>query len=186
MKRRDFISLLGGAAAAWPIAARSQQPDTARRIAILMAADESSAEYQGFYAAFREGLQNLGWTEGRNITVDIRWGGFNAESTQRLAKELVALKPELIVSTTTPTTAALAQQTRTIPIVFTNLVDPIGSGFVASLPRPGGNLTGFVNNEPTMTGKWLELLKEIASGTARAAFLYIRSRHLTPIIFSNP
>ena len=172
MKRREFITLLGGAAAAWPLAARAQQPERMRRIGVLMGYAESDPEAQACVAAFREGLQKLGWTEGRNIRIDTRWATLDAESMQRFAKELVALQPDLILSQTTPTTAALLQQTRTIPIVFAIVADPVGSGFVASFPRPGGNVTGFTIIEPTMAGKWLELLKEIAPRVARVAFLF--------------
>jgi putative ABC transport system substrate-binding protein len=169
-KRREFIALLGGAAA-WPLGARAQQPDRMRRIGVLMALPENFG--QAFYAAFREGLQTLGWTEGRNIRIDTRWtAAGDVESRQRFAKELVALQPDLILSHATPTTAALLQQTRTIPIVFATVSDPVGSGFVASFPRPGGNVTGFTNIEPTMAGKWLELLKEIAPRVARVVFLF--------------
>src|SRR6516164_433140 len=143
-----------------------------RRIGALMAASENDAEYQGFLAAFREGLQKLGWAEGRNIQIDARWAGLDTEATRRLAKELVGLQPDLILSSSTFTTAALLQQTRTIPIIFANIVDPIGSGFVASLARPAGNATGFVNLEPTMVGKWLELLKEIAPHVMRVTAVY--------------
>jgi putative ABC transport system substrate-binding protein len=172
MKRRAFIGLLGGAAAAWPLAARAQQPGGMRRIGVLMAYAESDSEGQAWVAAFREGLQKLGWTEGRNIRIDIRWGALDAESMQRFAKELVALQPDLILSQNTPTTVALLQQTRTIPIIFANVADPVGSGFVASFPRPGGNVTGFINVEPTVAGKWLELLKEIAPRVNRVALLF--------------
>ena len=168
--RRKFISALGGAAA-WPLAAQAQQPGPMRRIGVLMAVPENDPEYQAFLAAFQEGLQKLGWAEGRNIRMDYRWA-LDAEAMQRSAKELVALQPDLIVSQSTPTTATLLQQTHTVPIIFVNVVDPVGSGFVASFPRPGGNVTGFVVMEPTMTGKWLELLKEIAPRVARVAFLF--------------
>jgi putative ABC transport system substrate-binding protein len=168
--RRQFISALGGAAA-WPLAAQAQQPGPMRRIGVLMAVPENDPEYQAFLAAFQEGLQKLGWAEGRNIRMDYRWA-LDAEAMQRSAKELVALQPDLIVSQSTPTTATLLQQTHTVPIIFVNVVDPVGSGFVASFPRPGGNVTGFVVMEPTMTGKWLELLKEIAPRVARVAFLF--------------
>jgi putative ABC transport system substrate-binding protein len=168
-RRREFITLL--AAAAWPLAARAQQAGV-RRIGVLMAYAESNLEGQANVAAFREGLQKLGWTEGRNIRIDTRWAAFDAKAMQRFATELVALQPDLILSPHTPTTAALLRQTRTIPIVFTNITDPVGSGFVASFPRPGGNVTGFVNMEPTMAGKWLELLKEIAPRVNRAAILF--------------
>ena len=143
-----------------------------RRIGVLMAFAESDREGQARVAAFREELQKLGWAEGRNIRIDHRWATPDAEAIQRFAKELVALQPDLILSHSTPTTAALLQQTRTIPIVFATVSDPVGSGFVASFPRPGGNVTGFTNIEPTMAGKWLELLKEIAPRVNRVAFLF--------------
>jgi ABC-type uncharacterized transport system substrate-binding protein len=171
MKRRQFITLLGGVAA-WPFAARTQQPDVVRRIGVLMAYSESDREGQADVAAFREGLQKLGWTDGRNLRIDSRWAALDAEAMQRFAQELVALQPDLILSSNTPTTAALLQQTRTIPIVFVNNADPVGSGFVASFPRPGGNVTGFTNLEPTMAGKWLELLKEIAPRVNQVAILF--------------
>ena len=172
LKRREFIALLGGAAA-WPFAARARSNRSGmRRIGVLMAMPENDSEFQAFLAAFREELQKLGWAEGRNIRIDIRWATAEVESIQRFAKELVALQPDLIISQSTPTTAALMQQTRTVPIIFVNVVDPIGSGFVASFPRPGGNVTGFILMEPTMAGKWLELLKEIAPRVNRVAFLF--------------
>jgi putative ABC transport system substrate-binding protein len=171
--RRKFISLLGGAAAAWPIASRAQHGEGIRRIGVLEGFAESNREGQERAAAFREGLKQLGWIEGRSIRIDIRWAApGDAELIRRLAKELVALQPDLILSSSTPTTAALQNETRTIPIVFANISDPLGSGFVASLPRPGGNVTGFTNMEPTMAGKWLELLKESAPRTSRAAMLF--------------
>jgi putative ABC transport system substrate-binding protein len=171
LKRRSFITLVGGAAA-WPLAARAQQGERIRRIGVLMAVPENDHEYQAFLAAFRDELQKLGWAEGRNIRIDTRWAALDAEAMQRFAKELVALQPDLIVSPGTPQTAALKQQTRTVPIIFVNVVDPVGSGFVASFPRPGGNVTGFILMEPTMAGKWLELLKEIAPRVNRVALLY--------------
>jgi len=173
MKRREFITLLGGAAAAWPLAARAQQPDQVRRIGVLMGYAESDSDARAWYAAFREALQKLGWTEDRNIQIDTRWATpDDSESMRRLAKELVAPQPNVILSSTTPTTTALLQQTRTIPIVFAIVADPIGSGFVASFARPGGNVTGFTFTEPTMAGKWLELLKEIAPRVVRVAMLF--------------
>ena len=172
MKRREFIGLVGGAAAALPLAARAQQPGGIRRIGVLMAFAESDREGQAWVAAFREGLQKLGWTEGRNVQIETRWATAAVEEIQRFAKELVASQPALVLSSSTPTTAALLQQTRTIPIIFANVADPIGSGFVASFPRPGGNVTGFTNVEPTMAGKWLELLKEIAPRVDRVAMLF--------------
>jgi putative ABC transport system substrate-binding protein len=176
MQRREFITLLGGAATSpvlWPLAARAQQPDAMRRIGVLMAYAESDPEAQAWVAAFREGLRKLGWTEGRDIRIDTRWGTpGDAESIQRFAKELVAMQPDLVLSHVTPSTAALLQQTRTIPIIFATVADPVGSGFVASLPRPGGNVTGFTLMEPTMAGKWLELLKEIAPRVTRVTLLF--------------
>ena len=172
MQRREFITLLSGAAVTWPLAARAQQPDRMLQIGVLMAYAESDREGQAWVAAFREGLQNLGWTEGRNIRIDTRWAAADAEAIQRFAKELVALQPDLILTQNTPTTAAMLQQTRTIPIIFANVSDPVGSGFVASFARPGGNATGFIVLESTMAGKWLELLKEIAPRVNRVAFLF--------------
>ena len=170
MRRRDFITLAGGAAIALPRVASAQ--DQMRRIGLLMTYTESGSEGPASIAALREGLQKLGWTEGRNIRIDSRWGALDTGLRQRLANELVALKPDLILSQNTPTTAALLQQTRTIPIVFVNLSDPVGSGLVASIPRPGGNATGFINLEGSMASKWLELLKEIAPRVGRVAMLF--------------
>jgi putative tryptophan/tyrosine transport system substrate-binding protein len=173
VRRREFITLVGGAAVAWPSWARAQQPERMRRIGVLMGYAESGSEGQALIAAFRDGLQKLGWTEGRNTRIDIRWvTPADTESIRRFAKELVALQPDLIVSSTTPITAALLQQTHTIPIIFPALSDPLGSGFVASFSRPGGNVTGFNVSEPTQTGKWVELLKEIAPRVARVAMLF--------------
>jgi putative ABC transport system substrate-binding protein len=170
-KRRELITLIGGAAV-WPLAARAQQQERMRRIGVLMALAESDSQAQAYIAAFRDGLQKLGWTEGRNTRIDARWATpDDVESMQRFAKELVALQPDLILSHVTLTTAALLQQARTIPIIFTNVSDPISSGFVASFPRPGGNVTGFTVSEPTQAGKWVELLKEIAPRVARVAML---------------
>src|SRR5437660_6555583 len=173
LKRRKFIALLGGAAAAWPLAARAQQPDRVRRIAVLMGYPENDSEAQAIVAASREALQKLGWTEGRNIRIDTRWATpADAESMQRFAKELVALQPDLILSNTTPTTAALLQQTRSVPIVFAMIADPVGSGFVTSFAQPGGNVTGFVVTEGSLGGKWVDLLKEIAPRVTRLAMLF--------------
>ena len=173
MRRREFIAHLSGAAVAWPLTARAQQPDRMRRIGVLMAHPENDPEFQAYVAAFRDGLQKLGWTEGRNIRLDFRWGALDdAELRQRSAMELIALKPDLIVTQNTPPTASMLQQTRTIPVVFVIVADPVGSGFVESLARPGGNATGFTIMEPTTTGKWLALLKEIAPRVNRAAFLF--------------
>jgi putative ABC transport system substrate-binding protein len=136
--RREIIALLGGAAAAWPLAARAQQGDRLRRIGVLMSYAKSDPDGGGFVAAFRERLQQLGWLEGRDIRIDDRWAALDAEALQRFAKELIALQPDLILSQTTNSTAALLQQSRTVPIIFANVADPVGSGFVASLARPGG------------------------------------------------
>ena len=171
MRRREFIAALGGAAATWPFAASAQQPDRMRRIAVLMAMAETDREGKAFVAAFRDELSTLGWTEGRNIRIDTRWAA-EVESMPRYAKELIAAQPDIVLANNTPTTAAVLQQTRTIPIIFAVVADPVGSGFVTSLPRPGGNVTGFTLNEPTMTGKWLGLLKEIAPRVTRVAFLF--------------
>ena len=172
MRRREFSTLLGGAAVAWPLAAGAQQPERIRRIGVLMSFAESDPQAQARVAAFRKGLQMLGWAEDRNVRIDIRWAASDAVLMQRFAKELVALQPDLILSHNTPTTASLLQHTRTIPIVFVVVSDPVGSGFVASFPQPGGNVTGFTNIEPTMAGKWLQLLKEIAPSVTRVALLF--------------
>jgi len=171
--RRELIAALGGAAAAWPRVVRAQQPERMRRIGVLMSYPETDPDAQAFLAAFRDGLQKLGWTEGRNVRLDIRWTSpGSAEEMQRFAQELVALQPDLILGHTTTATAALVQQTRTIPVIFAFVSDPVGSGFVASFPQPGGNVTGFMVMEPTMAGKWVELLKEIAPRVARVAMLF--------------
>jgi putative ABC transport system substrate-binding protein len=173
MRRREFITLLGGAAVTLPLTARAQQADRVRRIEALMGYAETDAEAQTHVAAFREGLQKLGWMEGSNIRIETRWAPpENAEQRQQFATEIVALQPDLILSHTTPTTAALLRATRTIPIVFANVSDPVGSGFVESLARPGGNVTGFTTIEGSLGGKWLELLKEIAPHVNRVAFLF--------------
>jgi putative ABC transport system substrate-binding protein len=173
VKRREFISLVGGAAAAWPLAARALQPEQMRRIGVLMGYAETDPEGQARVGAFRDGVQKLGWAEDRNIRFDTRWAApGDTESRQRFAQELVALQPDIILSHGTPSTAALLPQTRTIPILFAGVSDPVGSGFVASFPRPGANVTGFITMEPTMSGKWLELLKEIAPDIARVALLF--------------
>jgi putative ABC transport system substrate-binding protein len=170
VRRREFIALIGGAALAAPAIPRAQ--DRVRRIGALMAFAENDREGLVRVASFREGLEKLGWAEGRNIRIDPRWATADVESIRRSAKDLVTLRPDLILSNSTPTTVALLQETRTIPIVFAVVSDPIGSGFVASFARPGGNATGLTNIEPTMAGKWVELLKEIAPRTVRAAFLF--------------
>jgi putative tryptophan/tyrosine transport system substrate-binding protein len=170
--RREVLCTLASAAVAWPLAARAQQPDRMQWIGALMAYAQSDREGQAWVAAFREGLQKLGWTEGRNIAIDIRWPAADEELIQRFAKELVTLRPDLILTQNTPTTAAILQQTSTIPVVFANVFDPVSSGLVASLPRPRGNATGFLNLEGSIAGKWLELLKEVAPRVTRVAFLF--------------
>jgi putative tryptophan/tyrosine transport system substrate-binding protein len=143
MRRREFVALLGGAAVVWPFVAGAQQLDVVRRIGVLMGFPESDSQAQSYIAAFRDGLQKLGWTDGRNVRIETRWTALDKELMQQFAKELVALQPDLILTQSTPATAELLQQTRTIPIVFGLLADPIGSGFVASFPWPGGNVTGY-------------------------------------------
>jgi putative ABC transport system substrate-binding protein len=170
MRRRDFITLIGAAAAAWP--ARAQQDDRMRHLGILMAGAESDPQYQADVAVFREELQKLGWVDGQNIRIEVRWAGFDAETMRRYAKELIALQPDLILSNDTPTTATLLQQTRSVPIVFATVADPVGSGFVASLARPGGNATGFAVYEASLGGKWLEVLKETVPSVSRVVVIF--------------
>jgi putative ABC transport system substrate-binding protein len=171
MRRREFITLLGGAAA-WPVAARAQQPERMRRIGVLMASAADDSENQARMAAFLQGLAQLGWNDGRNIRIDTRWATTNADDLRRHAAELAALAPDVLVAATgTATVGPLLQATRTVPIVFVAVVDPVGAGFVASLGRPGGNATGFTMFEYGLSGKWLELLKQIAPGVTRAAVL---------------
>jgi putative ABC transport system substrate-binding protein len=158
MRRREFITLLGGAAA-WPVAARAQQSERMRHIGILMAFSENDSEAQSWAGGFREELGKLGWTEGHNVQIDTRWATADVESLEQSAKQLVALQPDVILTGSTPATAAMRQQTNAIPIVFAMVGDPVGSGFVASLSRPGGNLTGFTPIENSLGGKWVELLK---------------------------
>jgi putative ABC transport system substrate-binding protein len=187
MRRRGFMALLGSGAMLWPLAARAQQPERMKRIGVLMGYPESDSEAQTKIAAFQDGLRKLGWTEGRNTRIDTRWATpADVESMERFAKELVALQPDLILSSTTPTTAALLQQTRAIPIVFATVADPVGSGFVASFPRPGGNVTGFVVFEASLPGKWLELLKEIAPRVNRIAFLFNPATATYAEFYLNP
>jgi putative ABC transport system substrate-binding protein len=171
MRRREFITLLGGATSAWPLAAYAQQSEHMRHIGVLMAFSENDPEAQSWAAGFQEELAKLGWTEGHNIQIDTRWATADVESLQRFAKQLVALRPDLILTASTPATAAMRQQTNTIPIVFAMVGDPVGSGFV-SLSRPAGNLTGFTPIENSLGGKWVELLKEIAPRIARVAIVF--------------
>jgi len=171
MKRREFITLLGGAAFGWPLAARAQQRERMRRVAVLMSVGADDAEGQSRVTAFAQGLQELGWSEGRNLRVEYRWAAGNADNIRKHAAELVAIKPDVIVGTGTPTVTSLAQATRTVPVVFVQVADPVGAGLVENLARPGGNMTGFTNFEYSLSGKWLELLKEIVPAVKRAAVL---------------
>jgi putative tryptophan/tyrosine transport system substrate-binding protein len=171
MKRRDFITLLSGLTAAWPLVARAQQGERVRRIGVLMniAADDPDAQIR--LAALLQGLQQVGWTVGQNIQIDYRWGGGSAELMRKHAVELVALAPDVILAHSSTALAPLLEATRTVPIVFAVVADPVGAGYVESLARPGGNATGFTNFEYTIAGKWLELLKDVAPGVTRAAVL---------------
>ena len=167
MRRREFIKLVGGAAAGWPLVARAQQPERVRRIGVLMGVAD-----QSYVTAFRGALAKLGWAEGSNLRIELRWGAGDADRIRTLAKELVDLRPDVIVGQSTPVVVALVRETQTIPIVFANVADPVGSGFVGSLARPGGNLTGFTTDNTALGGKWVQLLKEIAPRTVRVALLF--------------
>ena len=171
MKRREFITMLGVSAAAWPLAARAQQAERMRRIGVLVGATADDLDAQARIRAFRQRLQQLGWTEGRNVRIDFRWPAGSADNARKYAAELVALAPDVILAGGGSTVVQLLQATRAVPIVFANVPDPVGAGFVDSLARPGGNATGFTNFEYSISGKWLELLKEIAPGVTRAAVL---------------
>jgi putative tryptophan/tyrosine transport system substrate-binding protein len=157
MRRREFITLVGSAAATWPLAARAQQPDRMRLIGVLMGYAESDPAVQSYLAAFRGALAKLGWTDGSNLRIELRWGAADPDRIKTFAKELVDLRPDAILGTTTIVIRALARETHTIPIVFAIVADPIGSGFVASLARPGGNITGFTNLDTALGGKWIGL-----------------------------
>ncbi|MGA7664266.1 MAG: ABC transporter substrate-binding protein [Pseudolabrys sp.] len=171
MRRREFITLIGGAAAAWPFAVRAQQPERMRRIGILLPAAADDAEFQAWVGSFLQGLQQLGWTIGRNVQIDTRWATANAAAIRRHATELAALAPDLILAHGSMTVGPSLEATHTVPIVFPVAADPVSAGFVNNLARPGGNATGFMNFEYGIAGKWLELLKEIAPGVTRAAVL---------------
>src|ERR1700736_675345 len=172
MRRREFISLLGGAAVAWPLAAHAQQSERVRRIGVLMASAADDSENQARMAAFLQSLAQSGWIDGRNVRIDTRWATTNADDLRRHAAELAALAPDVILAASgTSTVAPLLHATRTVPIVFVVVIDPVGAGFVASLARPGGNATGFLMFEYGLSGKWLELLKQVAPGLTRAAVL---------------
>jgi len=170
VRRREFIKVIAGSAA-WPLAAHAQQPERVRRIGVLIARSANDPEGQAFVAAFLQGLQELGWSDGRNVTIDIRWFTGNSADARKYASELVALAPDVILAHSSPAVAALGQITRTVPIVFTNVTDPVGAGYVDSLARPGSNITGFTVFDYSMSGKWLQLLKEIAPGVTRVAVL---------------
>ena len=168
MKRREFISLIGGMVVAWPLAPRAQQRERVRRIGVLMPTDADNPDNQARLAAFLQGLQQFGWTVGRNLRIDLRWAAGEVERNRQYAAELLALAPEVIVAVGSGV-PALKQATRTVPIVFTIVADPVGLGFVDNLARPGGNITGFLAFEYGLSGKWLELLKQVATGVTRAA-----------------
>ena len=171
MKRREFITLLGGAAVAWPLAARALPNDRVPHIGVLLSIADSDPDAPRRIQAFRQGLQELGWTDGRNVRVEYRFGAADASRIAMQVAELVALKPDVIVGNSTPVVAALRQATRTIPVVFVQIIDPVGSGLVESLARPGGNMTGFSDFEFGTSSKWLELLKEITPSTTQAAVI---------------
>jgi putative tryptophan/tyrosine transport system substrate-binding protein len=172
MRRRDLITLVSGAAATWPLATRAQQAERMRRIGVLMGYAESDRTARSEVAAFRAALAKLGWTEGGNLRIELRWGAGDADRIRTFAKELVDLQPDVILTQSTVVTSALASETRTIPIVFVGVGDPIVSGFAASLARPGGNITGFMVETPRQGGKWVELLKEIAPHIVRMALMF--------------
>src|SRR5258708_25091538 len=172
MRRRDFITLVRGAAVGWPLAARAQQTERMRRVGVLMPYAENDPETLPRVTALRQGLLQLGWTEGRNVRLEHRWSAADTDSMRKLARELVDLRPDVILTDTTPVTEAALRETRTIPVVFMQVGDPVGSGFVASFPQPGGNATGFNALPLTMTSKWLELLMEIVPRTVRVMFLF--------------
>jgi putative ABC transport system substrate-binding protein len=169
MKRRQFITLIGGTAVAWPLLVRAQQPERIRRIGVLMNRTKDDPDGQARLSAFQRALQDLGWSDGRNMQVDTRWAGNDVDRARRHAAELVALAPDIIFASGTISVASLQHLTRAIPIVFAGVADPVGAGLVDTLARPGGNVTGFMNFEYSLSGKWLELLKEIAPRVTRAA-----------------
>ena len=171
MRRREFITLLGGAASLWPVAGRAQQSEKMRRIGVLMNLAADDAEGQARLAAFLQGLQEAGWAVGRNVRIDLRWGAGDADRFRKQAAELVALAPDVVLASSLPVAQPLLQATRTVPIVFVQVVDPVGAGLVASLAQPGGNATGFTIFEFGIAGKWVELLKEIAPNVTRVAVL---------------
>jgi putative ABC transport system substrate-binding protein len=183
MKRREFIAGLGGAAA-WSVVARAQQGERVRRVGVLIPGDENDPVQKPRLSAFTQALAGLGWTDGRNVRVDLRWAGDDTNRIRALAQELVGLQPDIIVAPGTPATAAFQRETRTIPIVFANVTDPVTSGIVPRLDRPGANVTGFANYEASLGGKWVELLSEIAPGLKRAAIMF--NPDLNPIATYMP
>jgi putative tryptophan/tyrosine transport system substrate-binding protein len=172
MERREFITLLGGAAAAWPLAARAQSSGQMRRIGVLLGGAESDPQVVAGLAAFKAALGELGWVDGRNVQIDYRYAAADVDRMGIFAKELVALQPDVLLGQTTGVVAALQREAKTIPIVFLIVSDPVGSGFVESLPRPGGNITGFINIEASLSGKWIEMLKEIVPRITRAGLMF--------------
>jgi putative ABC transport system substrate-binding protein len=172
MRRRDFIKAIACSAIVWPAPSRAQQAGPVRLVGVLMNFAESDSSAQPLLAAFRSALSKLGWTEGDNLRIELRWGADNPDRVRKFAKELVDLRPDVIFCHNTVVVSALARETQTIPIVFTVALDPVGSGFAANLAHPGGHITGFTNNDPAMGGKWVELLREIAPRTARVAFMF--------------
>jgi putative tryptophan/tyrosine transport system substrate-binding protein len=173
LKRRAVITLLGGAAAAWPLAARAQKNGQVRRVGVIMGFAENDEVWRAYLANFRQGLQELGWTEGRNIRFDYRFTGDSEELMRSMAEEVTALQPDIILVSTNSVVSATLKATRSIPIVFTWVSDPVGSGFVSNLPHPGGNITGFHNFEPAIGGKWLAFLKQIAPDLRRVAVVHV-------------
>ena len=185
MRRRDFIKVIGGTAASWPVIARAQQAERIRRVGLLFTTAESDPQAQSLMSITRQRLEELGWSEGRNIRAENRWTAGDNDRLRVYAAELAQLKPDVIVGEGTPVVAALQQVTQTIPIVFLNANNPTGSGFVASIARPGGNITGFVSFEPTMGAKWLQMLKEIAPNVVRIALIYSPQTHTTGQYFQS-
>ena len=173
MRRRNFIGLVGASAAvAWPLRTFGAQREQVRRIAVLMHLAADDPDGQNRYAALLQGLQEAGWAVGRNVSIDVRWAAADVELMRRIAKELVALQPDLIVTSSTPAAAAMLQATHTIPVVFVLVADPVGTGLISSLPHPGGNMTGFAPIVPSLGGKWAELIKEVAPRTSRATMFF--------------